>query len=912
MKFNFLLAAILTVTSLSAQVPQLSWVKTYNGAFNGIDKVYGMKVDDDGSVYVTGSMDSLGQSANYCTIRYDKYGNKIWRNVYNGPSSGEDIAYAIDIDNSPTGFAYVTGKSWSSISGFDYATIRIAKATGDTQWVRRYNNATTNGDDIAVSVKVPPTAQTTAYVFGKRSTNNGEEGWRLVYTPTGTVSSTDQLNDFGADEYFPKIVDVSTEGEEVVAYETWDVFTNDYCMRFVDNSGIAQCGEGFGTAHVNALVMDPNSNFYTTGTYSNSFENYVYVAKGNVNQFTNSMEWDKYDIVLHEESADVGTDIKIDANGNIYVCGYYDADNTIGEDIDSWVAKLDNNGNVIWVDSLTGPGDQSAVSINLTNTGTKVIVSGNETQPNGKVRMFHWGRNNDGSSWWGPIYYECSSGDATMIKSEVDIFDNIYSSGSSLCNGTQEDFITLKWCAQVPSVSAGIDMSICEGSSLSLNGSGVGTVQWTSSSGFSSNILNPTVENVTSTSTYILTVENLGCAASDSMTVYVNPNPDVSVFTADPTICPNGNASLTASGANAYEWTPAGSLSNSTGAFVTASPSTTTTYVLTGTSSLNCADTAQVVIHVGSLPTIGPLPATLEICQGNNSLVTLNPDNTYEWSPTNGVSDPTASTVLASPSVSTTYTITATGANGCTLDAYLSISVGTTNPEVNIIVLDSTLCEGEPPLTIIATGANSYAWSPANILSSSTGSSVSTTPNLTSTQVITVTGHLNGCTAQASQTIYVTPNPSPEIINTNGILSVNVTDATSYQWSFNDTAIVGATNSFYDATGQYGTFSVVVSNSAGCEGTDQIVIDEIIGTENILKPISLELFPNPAQADIALKSSEPIQQVSLFAADGQMILTKKIGNSAIVFLGLEEIAAGLYFIKVKTPNSVSYRLLHKL
>src|SRR6185312_5604111 len=60
------------------------------------------------------------------------------------------------------------------------------------------------------------------------------------------------------------------------------------------------------------------------------------------------------------------------------------------------------------------------------------------------------------------------------------------------------------------------------------------------------------------------------------------------------TVCQNSANVLTASGASTYTWAPAASLSNSTGAVVTATPSATTTYTITG--SNGCVGTKTVTL----------------------------------------------------------------------------------------------------------------------------------------------------------------------------------------------------------------------------------------------------------------------------------------------------------------------------
>lgn len=76
---------------------------------------------------------------------------------------------------------------------------------------------------------------------------------------------------------------------------------------------------------------------------------------------------------------------------------------------------------------------------------------------------------------------------------------------------------------QSPTAFAGSDISICTGSSTTLNATGGTAYSWNPATGLSAtNICNP-VANPTSTTTYTVTVSNAnGCAASDNVVVTVN------------------------------------------------------------------------------------------------------------------------------------------------------------------------------------------------------------------------------------------------------------------------------------------------------------------------------------------------------------------------------------------------------
>jgi hypothetical protein len=134
---------------------------------------------------------------------------------------------------------------------------------------------------------------------------------------------------------------------------------------------------------------------------------------------------------------------------------------------------------------------------------------------------------------------------------------------------------------------------------------------------------------------YIVDVTDAAaCLTSQNITI-VNPAPlVVNVTPSAPNVCSGSAVNLTASGAASYSWSPAFGLSSTSGAIVSASPTTTTVYTVTGISG-TCIDTHTVTVAIQTpiVPTFNPLPL---ICYGDTapllSTISLN-GITGTWSP---------------------------------------------------------------------------------------------------------------------------------------------------------------------------------------------------------------------------------------------------------------------------------------
>ena len=218
------------------------------------------------------------------------------------------------------------------------------------------------------------------------------------------------------------------------------------------------------------------------------------------------------------------------------------------------------------------------------------------------------------------------------------------------------------------------NQTICNGDSVQLVVSGGTNYTWSPATGLSSSTSTMPWAFPASTTTYIVSSPGACDTIRDSVIVSVVPNITAGISN-DTIICEGESVSLTASGGTTYAWSPAGSLSSTSGTTVTATPSLTTTYSVT-VSSGNCAPAGNTVtITVNPSPTID---AGLDQTITEGTSTTINGTTTginYNWSPGTSLSDSTIQNPEASPSVTTTYTLTSQSANGCSSTDFITITV---------------------------------------------------------------------------------------------------------------------------------------------------------------------------------------------------------------------------------------------
>ncbi|MFH0896310.1 MAG: T9SS type A sorting domain-containing protein [Bacteroidota bacterium] len=131
--------------------------------------------------------------------------------------------------------------------------------------------------------------------------------------------------------------------------------------------------------------------------------------------------------------------------------------------------------------------------------------------------------------------------------------------------------------------------TICEGESATLNAGGASSYVWCCPA----YVGNPFVISPIAPTTYYVTGTSVaGCSSNAAITINVTPAPDLTITASPDTICQGDVSVLTVSGASSYAWN-----TGSLGTPLTVSPTSTTTYTVTGTAG-GCSTTGTVVVTV--------------------------------------------------------------------------------------------------------------------------------------------------------------------------------------------------------------------------------------------------------------------------------------------------------------------------
>jgi gliding motility-associated-like protein len=356
--------------------------------------------------------------------------------------------------------------------------------------------------------------------------------------------------------------------------------------------------------------------------------------------------------------------------------------------------------------------------------------------------------------------------------------------------------VTINVTTAIPPVIVG-NPYFCTGSATTLSATGNYTgYMW------SNGAMTPEVV-IDLPGTYTVTVtDNNGCLAEASITVTEQPAPAPFV-TGEMAMCPEGTATFAvfSPGSTGFQW----SNGETTPEITVNVPGP---YFVTVTDALGCEGVANWVVSLNESPVV-TISGEQFICPGETTTLTVDGFfESYFWS-TN--EDSQSITVTADGD----YSVTVVDANGCIGAA--TFSVFSVPPPVPIITGATAICTGESTALDAGAGFDAYLWQDG------------TTDQLLivdegGTYNVTVTT-IDGCTGTAEVEVTETPINTPIItgdsslcINTAGQLSAS-TGFSTYLWNN------GETTSTIDIDTS-GTYSLTVTNAAGCEAIAAIDVLE--------------------------------------------------------------------------------------
>lgn len=173
------------------------------------------------------------------------------------------------------------------------------------------------------------------------------------------------------------------------------------------------------------------------------------------------------------------------------------------------------------------------------------------------------------------------------------------------------------------------------------------------------------------------------------------------------TICPGESVELWVIGGDSYLWGPPELIDSPISDHPIATIWEETTFTVEVHSACGTS-TVDVTVYVfGANASASPDTA---ICVGGSAQLFAGGGDTYQWSPPGTLDDPTSATPIATPSLTTFYTVEIVTPEGCHIFDTTNVIVDQDLPYPNLID-EVSICKGTA-VQLAAGGATSYAWSP--------------------------------------------------------------------------------------------------------------------------------------------------------------------------------------------------------
>ena len=452
-KRNIFIAAIWSLVLVFSVLPSFAqsvdtaWVRRYNGSGDSTDAALAIAVDDYGNVYVTGKSYSSATDFDYTTIKYYSNGDTAWLRRYNGPANLWDEAGAIGVDGS--GNVCVTGSSRGIGPGNDYADLVTIKydSSGNESWVSRYNGPSVVLPDGGMALVID--SVNNIYVTGySYSFGTSYDFLTVKYYPNG---DTTWLRTYDGPGQHDIAYDIAVDGSGsvyVTGYSnggatSWE--HSDYATVKYDPNGNElwareYSGPGDSLDWPRAIAADNFGNVYVTGNSigSGTLQDYATIK---YDSNGNELWVRRYDGPANSE--DNANDIAIDISGDVYVTG---ASTGSGTGRDYTTIKYYPNGDTAWVRRYNSPyiqnGYDEGVAIKVDSHGY-VFVSGTSAGFSGAYDYVTIKYDGSGNELWVGRY---SSVDNSWAKDmAIDSSGNVYVTGESWGSGSNYDYTTIKY-----------------------------------------------------------------------------------------------------------------------------------------------------------------------------------------------------------------------------------------------------------------------------------------------------------------------------------------------------------------------------------------------------------------------------------------------------------------------------------
>lgn len=647
----------------------------------------------------------------------------------------------------------------------------------------------------------------------------------------------------------------------------------------------------------NDVVTDKLGNIYTTGEFAGnsiSFDNVTINSTSTYGCFFVAKHDDNGDCIWAQKASSyhnagaIGKGISIDANNDLYVCGYYYGDYVVfendtlkntGIDANIFIAKLDSSGNFIWAKGFDGCYDDQPSDIAIDADGN-IYITGFFKSTSISFDTISLSNPFPGHSTSSPFVVKFDSTGHVIWAKRGSV--NLWS-GNSQSNGIAIDSSGYIYIAGF------FDSNTLNFDTLTISNpllhyanifiakyNNLGNVLWAKSIGGLGKDYGNSITTDSSGNFYVLGTFQSNYIVFDSDTLFNSTS--------------NNNFIVKYNGQCVEQWARRFGKSNLDVGTNIASDYNGTIFI-TGNFYSD-----YLIFDNDTITKIG----------GSQNIFIANYDDlgNFKWAKNSGglqydnYSYGVTANIVGSPYITgflrnnplifdnDTLSFSQDGDYFLAKVSYVSI-----NPKYTSICYSDSV-------QLKVFGAVDYYWSPMSGLDSYNDSIVMASPTITTTY--TITGIKNGFTANTTAIVTILPLPITPVISQDGdtLFSSAITNV---QWYRNDTIIPNAIHSKYIFS-QNGDYVVCTTDNHGCTSCSipYSIIDVGFYDNSIGNLVTIA--PNPNNGFFHITSTFQTKKIEVIDYIGNRICSFE-PNSRNIGFQLSNIANGIYFIRINGENN---------
>ncbi len=585
----------------------------------------------------------------------------------------------------------------------------------------------------------------------------------------------------------------------------------------------------------------------------------------------------------------------MDAEGNVYITGYFSGTIDIPEGTDTFrlksnglsdcfLLKLDPAGKFVWAKSFGGTSNDQALSVTI-DAGNNVIVSGQfigsvDFDPGADSFKLSAGNNAfnafvlkldaQGKFVWAKDVGQTSRTTMTVSGNSV----TTDATGAIYMTGRFKDTVDFDPGPAATKIGANGGMDI-----YLMKLDAKGDFKWVRTFGSKRNITSVTLDesglcvkvdklgNVYSTGTFHDTVDfDPGSNTHELMAHTPGKNSDIYVLKLD--------------SAGNFVWAK-----NIGGAFYSTFDNNYAFSI-----NLDAADNAYITGYFGGWVDFNPGPNDFVLSSNGNAadifILKLDPSGSFVWVKTMGGPDIDATRSAALDASGNIYMSgwfrgTSDFDPGPDSASFTSTPASATTYSLDMIVVKLRCGDTSSSAFTDSADCNGYTWNDTTYME--TGAYIQTFTNY------------QGCDSAVTLNLSIIPRLDMDITI---VTKVNVLSTAehfaSYQWMQDGQIIEGATDSSYTVQ-ENGDYRVIVSNERGCFDTSDVY--RVTSIDNSVDDIDriaaqISVYPNPAKNMLYVRSAVALR-LGLYSIEGKLLKQFE----APQYISLEEWTEGLYFIK---------------